>query len=287
MTRSLDHFAHAVRDLGQAGDAFERLGFQVLPLARHAELGSCNRIFQLRHTYYELVSDLDRSLPLLRDRMMPRFACGDGMAIVSLTSDDLPGDRDRIAGLGLEPDPIINARRPIPMPDGRMDETDSHCFYVWRDPARRFLTLFLSHHYKPETIFIPAYQEHPNGAVDVIGLSYVSREPAGDVVYFSAMLGFTPTVTTAERVEYRTPRGESIEILAPALLPERFGSAAPPWCDRLAGYGIAIDVQVTSLDRCRRCLDERCVPARPLDGALVVAAEHAAGMVVTFTERPR
>ena len=131
--RSLDHFAHAVRNLSQAGRAFERLGFHLLPVARHVEIGSCNRVFQLRHTYYELVADLDLSIPLLRDKMMPRFQCGDGMAIVSLTSDDLPGDRAAIGAAGLTPDPIINARRAVPMPDGSVDETNSHCFYVWRD----------------------------------------------------------------------------------------------------------------------------------------------------------
>ena len=103
--RSLDHFAHAVRDLDQAGRAFERMGFR------------------LGRTYYEIVADLDKSIPLLRDKMMPRFQCGDGMAIVSLTSDDLPGDRAAIEALGLVADPIINARRKVPMPDGSTDET--------------------------------------------------------------------------------------------------------------------------------------------------------------------
>ena len=95
--RSLDHFA-------QAGRAFERMGFR------------------LGRTYYEIVADLDKSIPLLRDKMMPRFQCGDGMAIVSLTSDDLPGDRAAIEALGLVADPIINARRKVPMPDGSTDE---------------------------------------------------------------------------------------------------------------------------------------------------------------------
>jgi hypothetical protein len=281
--RSLDHFAHAVRDLDQAGRAFERLGFFLLPAARHAELGSCNRVFQLGRTYYELVADLDRSLPLLRDRMMPRFQCGDGMAIVSLTSADLTGDRDAIVAAGLDPDPILNARRAITMPDGSADETNSHCFYVWRDAPRRYLTLFLSHHYKPETIFVPAYQRHPNGARNVTRLTYVSADPAGDRSYFSAMLGAPPTGTGANGLEFTTPAGETIEVLDPSRLTDRFGPAAPPWCDRLAGYGIGIDFATDDLDRCGALLAAADVPAVTFAGRLVVPASFAAGMVVSFS----
>ena len=282
--RSLDHFAHAVQNLDLAGAAFERLGFQVLPVARHAELGSCNRIFQLRNTYYEIVADLDWSLPLLRDRMMPRFQCGDGMAIVSLTSDDLPRDRDTVAALGLVPDPILNARRAIPMPDGTTDETNSHCFYVWRDGRRRYLTLFLSHHYKPETIFVPAYQRHPNGAIEVTGLTYVSENPAGDTKYFGAMFGAPPVRASPAAVAFITPRGELVEIIAPPLLEDRFGAAAPAWCGLLGGYGVAMEFRVENLGRSRALLATNGVPAIDEGSRLVIPASHGAGMVLTFVE---
>ncbi len=283
--RSLDHFAHAVQNLDQAGRAFEQLGFQVLPVARHVEIGSCNRIFQLGHTYCELVADLDRSIPLLRDKMMPRFQCGDGMAIVSLTSDDLPGDRALIEATGLAPDPIINARRAVPMPDGSFDETNSHCFYVWRDERHRFLTLFLSHHYKPETIFVPAYQQHPNGALDVVSLTYVAERPEAQAEYFATMFGAEPTETRPDLVGFNTPRGERVEIVSPARLADRYGNTAP-WCDRLGGYAIAIGFAVAELDQCREVLERGEIPCDRSGNRLRVPATHAAGMVIDFVQRP-
>ncbi|MCC7134643.1 MAG: VOC family protein [Gemmatimonadales bacterium] len=283
--RSLDHFAHAVRDLTHAGLAFERLGFHVLPVARHVEIGSCNRVFQLGHTYYEIVADLDRSLPLLRDRMLPRFQCGDGMAIVSLTSDDLPADRMAIAAQGLIPDPILNARRTVPMPDGGSDETNSHCFYVWREDRYRYLTLFLSHHYKPATIFVPAWQRHPNGATDVVGLTYVADDPGAQVDYFATMFGARPTTATPDRVLFVTPRGERLEILDPAGLERRYGAAAPAWCGLLGGYGIGIEFAVEDLGRCRQVLISNGVPFEDHEGRLRVPAAAAAGMVVEFRAR--
>ncbi len=282
--RSLDHFAHAVRNLDQAGRAFEQLGFHLLPVARHVEIGSCNRVFQLGHTYYELVADLDLSIPLLRDKMMPRFQCGDGMAIVSLTSDDLPGDRATIEAAGFAPDPIINARRAVPMPDGSIDETNSHCFYVWRDERHRFLTLFLSHHYKPETIFVPAYQEHPNSALDVVSLTYVAERPEAQAEYFAAMFGAEPIGAPPGRIEFETPRGERLEVLSPARLADRYGTAAP-WCDRLGGYAIAIGIAVADLDRCRDVLRLSQIPFDGSGNQLRVPATHGAGMVIDFVSR--
>lgn len=280
--RSLDHFAHAVQDLGRAGRAFERLGFQVLPVARHAEIGSCNRVFQLGHTYYEIVADLDQSIPLLRDKMLPRFQCGDGMAIVSLTSDDLPGDRDAISAMGLHPDPILNARRPVPMPDGSVGETNSHCFYVWLAERERYLTLFLSHHYKPETIFIPAYQQHPNGATDVVRLTYVAERPEIAAGYFATMFGAAPTEQSADRIVFVTPRGERVELLSPDWLERRFGAAAPSWCNRLGGYAVGIEFAVRDLGRCRDLLEANGIAVVGDGRDLRVSAADGAGMVIEF-----
>ncbi len=206
------------------------------------------------------------------------------MAIVSLTSDDLPGDRDAVQALGLVPDPILNARRAIPMPDGTIDETDSHCFYVWRDERRRYLTLFLSHHYKPDTIFVPAYQRHPNGALEVRRLTYVSENPAADTEYFAALFGAPPVRTSSTEVAFLTPRGESVEVIAPSLLEARFGAAAPAWCGLLGGYGVAMEFRVENLGRSRSLLATNGVPAVDEGSRLVVPAAHGAGMVLTFVE---
>jgi hypothetical protein len=213
--RSLDHFVIAVRDVEAAGSAYGRLGFHALPRARHIEIGTSNRVIQLRDTYLELVGDLEKSPPLLRERMLPRFSCGEGLAIVSLTSSDLTADHRRIADSGLTPDRILNARRKITMPSGAEDETDSRCFYVWR-PDRIFSTLFFSEHRRPETIWAPEYQRHPSTALRVTALIYLSDDPPREVDYATHLLGVRPTHARRPRpraVRY-SPRGSS-RILKP------------------------------------------------------------------------
>jgi len=180
---------------------------------RHLEIGSCNRVFQLQGTYVELVGDLEKSPPALRDKMLPRYEVGEGIAIVSLTSNDLPADHKRASASGLNPSAIVNARRPITMPDGKQSETDSHCFYVWR-PDHLYGTLFLSEHYRPETIFIPEYMQHPNGVQRVAELTYISNDPESEVAYFSALLERPPLESSNEVVRFQTWRGESIERIS-------------------------------------------------------------------------
>lgn len=279
--RCLDHFVISVRDLNLAAQAYERLGFQVLPVMRHLEIGTCNRVFQLEGTYVELIADLERAPPPLRDRMMPRFLCGEGLAIVSLTAEDLLVEHARLSAAGMEPAPIINARRRITMPDGSTEETDSHCFYVWRDD-RTFGSLFLSKHYKPSTIWVAEYQRHPNGAIRVLDLVYASNDLAADVDYFARMVGSPATAGERGWVMFRTPRNERIFLLASEQLETRFGAAAPEWSGALPIYGVGLRYQVRDLDQCRQLLRAGGVTFLDDADTLSVPAAEAAGVVTEF-----
>jgi hypothetical protein len=279
--RSLDHFAISVLDAESAGDRYERLGFQVQPLTRHIEIGSCNRVIQFPHSYLEVVGDLDKSAAVLRERMMPRFACGEGLSIVSLTASNLVEDSKRLRDAGFEIEPISNARRTVVMPDGSTSETDSRCVYVWR-PGRMYTTLFYSEHHKPETIWVPAYQNHPNSARRIKGLTYVSDSPEADVQYVSELLGIGPVLSTADHVVFETARGESIEFLSPELLIERFGNACPPLCAFEPAYGVALEIEVESLDTCAACLQSNGIDAQRLGDRLRVPAAAAHGVVLDF-----
>lgn len=279
--RSLDHFAISVLDVDRAGDTFARLGFQTLPLTRHIELGSCNRVIQLHETYLEVVGHFERAPAQLKDRMLPRYATGEGLSIVSLTCLDLEAERTRIGATVWTPDPIVNARRRIPMPDGSEDETDSSCLYVWR-PDRLYSTLFFSVHRRPETIWIASYQVHPNTARRVTRLTYYSAEPQLEVDYVQTMLGAKPVHSAPDRVEFQTARGESIEILGAARVRERYAGLAPSIEASEPVFGIALSIEVDDLVRCLATLDANNVPYEHARDTVTVPASHAHGVVLEF-----
>lgn len=284
--RSLDHFVLAVEDLGKAGARYERLGFQVMPEMRHIEIGTCNRVFQLHDTYVELLGDIDRAPEPLRGKVAARFACGEGITLVSLTSSDLVTDRGLLEAAGLNPAPINNARRKVRMPEGHFDESDSRCVYTWHEQPS--LSLFISQHFKPHVIWSPAYQAHPNTALRVTGLSYVAAQPASIAPYFSAMIGLPPVREDAGSIIYRTQRGETVEILRSAALGARFAGRVPA-CAALSGYDIGLEIAVADLGACRRLLAGNGIPSVETAHGLLVPPEAAAGTVIEFVPegRPR
>ena len=279
--RSLDHFVIATKDVEVADAQYERLGFQVMPQMRHVEIGTCNRVFQLHDTYVELLGDIDRAPAHLRQKVVDRFNCGEGLTLVSLTSADLPGDREILAAAGLKPEPIINARRKVRMPEGHFDETDSRCVYTWN--AQPSMSLFLSQHHKPEVIWSAAYQRHPNTATRITKLTYVAEDPEGLTGYLSAMLGSPPTHQGDGAVSYRTARGETVELLTPAKLQANFGGEFQP-CSKLSAYGIGLEIAVADLAACCGILLRNGVPCIAAGRRMVVHPDAAAGTILEFVQ---
>lgn len=258
--RSLDHCVFCVDDLDNAGRNYERLGFHVLPRMKHIEIGTSNRVIQFEQSYLEFIGDLDASPPLLKDRMLPRFAAGEGLSIVSLTSNDLEADREAIAAAGFVPDPIISARRKITMPDGSENETASSCFYVWRS-GKEYLTLFYSRHLKPETIFVPDYYDaHPNGVTGISGISYVSADPAADRDYFCAMFQREPLVDEPGHLAFRGDRGDTTDIYTADRLRSRYPRTEWPAELVLSGYPVGLRFRVRAMEQTRAVLAANGIP---------------------------
>ena len=173
--RNLDHFVITVEDRAATQQAYQRLGFSVMPKARHAAIGTANHVIQLHDTYLELLGDLDQCIfEPLKQRFASRRAAGDGFYINCLTSSALQPDREHLLAKGHACGEIISARRQVTMPDGRIDETASDCFYVWRDEPRLTSTLFYAAHGKPHVIWFEPWQSHPNTAQTTLSLTYAS-----------------------------------------------------------------------------------------------------------------
>jgi hypothetical protein len=282
--RSLDHLVVFASNLGLASECYRRLGFRVLPMMEHIDLGTSNAIVSFKDTYLELLGDLDYCRhQALSEQVAERMHLGDGLYMTSLTSDDLDVDRLAMPKGDIEFDPVVNARRRLRLPDGGWHETESRSMYAW-NRARPLMSFFLSDHRKPELIWITDYQCHPNTTERVIRLTYMAANPTQDLTYLTALLGFDPEVCDRNGVTYRTPRNELLEILSPAVCSERYGQCLPRWAEASGAYGIAFTCEVGSLNHCRWTLRDNGVPFVEADGVLRVDAAFACGMVVEFRE---
>jgi len=283
VSRNLDHVIVSVRDLDTAADIYRRLGFTVMPRAVHENLGSANYIIQLHHNYFELLGDLHNYRdPVMRESMSARFAGGDGLSMLSLSCTDVAADRERLLARGHTPGEILDSAREVTLGDGTPDRTASRSMINWRSEPRRWASMFYTQHDKPETIWFPPWQDHANSVHTLTGISYCSDDFAADEPYVSEMLCADPIEKNPERLVWRTPRGERLELLCPQALPDRF--TAPVRDTPFAVWPLALRYQVGRLADCRSALHGGGIPFTEQDGVITVAAEHAAGVISEFSE---
>jgi hypothetical protein len=282
--RSLDHFIVVTSDLNAAAVCYQRLGFRVLPLMEHAEIGTSNTVIQFQDTYLELLGDFDQcKVAMLAEKVRPRLEAGDGMFMTSFTSANLEVDRPIIEATGVTLTAIVSARRRVRLPRSGWGETDSRSMYAWNE-ARLLMSAFLSDHRKPEMIWIPEYQMHPNTVERVTTLTYVAAAPQLDVDYYAKLLGSQPKISADDQVIFETPRGEVFEILAPARCRKKYGRSAPEWIPSLGGYGVGYAFLVSDLDRCRWALRDGGVPFEEQDAMIRVGQPYTCGAVLEFRQ---
>jgi len=252
---------------------------------QHIEVGSANRIIQFSHTYIELLGEIAQAQATLRDNLTRRLVCGEGLCMVSLTSNAIGADYERVVRKGLSPEPLVNARRCVRMPDGSMDETDSRCFYFWR-PGRPFLSLFFTEHRKPETIWISQYQAHPNTAVDVTAVVFVSDDPARDLDYFAALYDCKPETDEPGLVRFRGASKDLVEIYSRDRLPERFRSlASDADCNELSGYPVGMQIVVREPARLLAILRQNRIPHLVEESSVRVGPKDAVGVIIEFISK--
>jgi len=283
--RSLDHFVICVQHIETAAEAYRRMGFRVMPVMEHVEIGTSNVIVQFQDNYLELIGDFDHCRnPTMNERMRPWLDVGDDVFWqLACTSTRLEDELAPLIAQGLDPQPILSARRRVRLTEGGWDQTDSRSFYTFND-KNIHASIFMSDHRKPEAIWMPGWQCHPNTTGRVLGISYLADDVGGDVDYTSIMFGGGPETGSADRVAFETPRGEFLEIVASAaaanLLP-----GAQPLQPGIAARGAAFTIEVASLEQCRWALRDGGVPHR-LDGEqLIVPASHGCGMAVHFRQK--
>ena len=147
----LDHVGFFVHDLDDAGRRLERLGFQVSAINVQTndvggELrpsGTSNRLARLRLGYLEVLA-ATHDTPL-GEQLRASLARYEGLHLVALSHDDIPGQRPRLTAAGFPMQEVVHLRRrdktlagapevawsvlrpqPGVMPEGRVQFAKSH-----------------------------------------------------------------------------------------------------------------------------------------------------------------
>jgi hypothetical protein len=286
MPRGIDHLIIAVRDLGAARHAFERLGFSVAPIARHP-FGTANAVIQFGNSYLELVSVFDAGLipparagafsfaGFNRDFLAKR----EGMSMLALKSADAAADQADFDAHGLATFEPLHFERMATGPDG-VDRPVSFSVTFTREPRLKEVGFLTCQHHHPGNFWRPEYQTHANGAAGVASAVLVARDPADFHAFMTFFTGRRDMSSTSFGVTFDMGDG-AIEITSPVGYEAWFCEVAEPDPRRF----LACRIAVADLDKTRDILQANGVAFGERQGAVVVPPQAAHGLAIAFVGR--
>lgn len=242
-TLFLDHAAHFVKDLAEAGALLEALGFAVTPRSDHevggAPAGAANRCVMLEAGYLEfLAPTLDTAHAQRLRAAMARYA---GVHLACFGTPDAPAELRRLEAHGFAPQPLVELERevrghgrarfqvvypaPEAMPEGRVQ-------YV------RQLT--------PEHVWLPGYTAHENGVRSLDAVYVVAEDVAGTAARWARFSALLPRPQDDAAV-LETARGRVV-IATRKSLSRTLGDAPP--APALAGLALGCRDAAAFAERC-------------------------------------
>jgi hypothetical protein len=145
------------------------------------------------------------------------------------------------------------------------------------------MSLFYSEHRKPETIFIPEYEAHENGVIDITRLAYMSDDPGTDLPYFMDSFGGEPERHDETGFSMRGDRGDRTEVMTPAAANARYGALLSRRdTGSLGGLPVALHFKVRSQEGTREFLCSRAIEFNVLGEDIGLSAKLAVGTVLVF-----
>ncbi len=266
---ALDHVGVVGHDVAVLAAEFERLGFCLTPLARHAGGRTGDRNAMLRQGYIELLSVVDGGSSATLDRFLARYA---GIHIVALAIDDETAALPRLHRAGF-------AQAALSHTDRAADDTDP------AGPRARFALIsppdppegrvHLIRHLTPEALWQERFLHHPNHAITLDEVVLAVAEPAVTAAWYSRLAGRPVVPDAACGYALDLPCGR-VRMLPQDGVTAVFAEVAVPVLPCIVGVTLTTDDANTAL---RRWLEERAMPFRAAGDALLV---QAGGVVLRF-----
>ena len=284
MPRDIDHLVLAVRDLDAARETYRRMGFTLTPPARHP-FGTENSLALMDGSYLELLAVADpNAIPeptatrfsfgaFNRDYLMER----EGLSMIALASGDAVADRADFDRRNLPVYEPVRFGRMAKGPDGIEREVEFSVTFTGDARTHEQAGFFTCQHHRPENMWRPEYQRHPNGALRVDSAVFVTRDPADFHEFLTHFTGQHDMLSTSLHVKFDLGRS-SLDVMSPVGYRALFGEDAGPDPRRFTAYRVA----VADLAATRALLAANGVPFTELSGALIVPSEFAHGAAVGF-----
>lgn len=252
-TLGIDHPVVTVRDHKAALEQYRAIGFSPSPVSYHP-WGTVLSLMMFRDNFIELIGVDDPSK--FGTNAVNSFCYGrnvgvfleraEGLGLVSLHSKDADGDHARLVARGLRSQGRIDFRRAMKKADGTPD-TAVVSLGLFLNEQQRDVSHFICHQHRPELIWVPEWQNHPNGATAVAAVTYIANKPLDLSERFAALYGAERMKATEGAFRVDTGCG-AFRVLNPAAAARTFGEMPLPWWADDAAHGIAITVATSRFE---------------------------------------
>jgi len=287
-TLGIDHPVVTVRDHAAVLQQYRAIGFNPSPLSYHP-WGTVLSLMMFRDNFIELIGVADAAKfgtnavnGFCYGRNVGRFlARAEGLGLVALHSQDADADHARLVARGLASQGRIDFRRAMEKPDGSPDVAVVSLGLFLNESARD-VSHFICHQHRPELIWVPAWQQHPNGAVAVAAVTYLARDPEALAARFAAFYGADKLLHGAGSLSVDSGCGE-FRVCDAAAVKRQFGEVPLPWRTDDAPHGIAITVATSRFAQLAGLWRQNGVAAqRSPTGSLVLAPQYCGNVILEF-----
>lgn len=286
----IDHPLVTVHDHPRRLTHYRRMGFAPSPVSYHP-WGTVTSLMMFEDNFIELIGVHDASrfgANAVGDFCFGRYlgsflAREEGLSLVALHSKDARGDHARLVEAGLDTQGIIDFRRAMTKPDGSPDEAVVS-LGLFIDDARGDASHFICQQHRPELIWVPEWQAHPNGVTGIAGVTYVV--PDADAMRTLAtrwqrIYGARNVDVFTEGVTADTGCGE-LRALLPHRAEARFASVGLPVAQDTRTHGVALTLRAPDLAHVEALWRDAGVPYGYNEHGLVVEPDFAGNVVLEF-----
>lgn len=291
----IDHPLVTVRDHAATLENYRHLGFSPSPVSHHP-WGTVTSLVMFPDNFIEIigVDDPSKFGPInpekgaVGDFCFGRFLNDflereEGISLVALHSKDARADAKGVVARGLHNRGYIDFRRKMKLPDGRPDEAVVSLALLIDDELPE-ASNFICHQHKPELIWVPAWQQHDNGARAITAITYLAESPEDLAPRMAGLYGEGALQREANLLRVDSGCGEFRVVDAVGANRLFPGTSLPPF-NASRPHGIAITVAIRSLgEQAARLRDTGIEFARGVGDSLLIGAGLTGNIILEFTE---
>lgn len=285
-TFGIDHPLVTVRDHAAVLENYKKLGFNLSPISYHP-WGTVTSLVMFAKNFIELISVHDSSK--FHANGAEAFCFGEnlnnflqkeeGVALLALYSNDADSDHQRLLDKGLQSQGRVDFRRAIKTPQGMDEAVVSLGLFI--DPNHPELSNFICQQHKPELIWVPEWQVHPNQANGITRIIYI-----GDLSILSArweaLYGDKVQHVNGE-VRVDTGAGQLIGMTEQNFIHKYPDVDLPIWHGDSI-HAVLIQVNTTSLDAVKNIVADSNIKRAISDQSVLISPEFAGNVILEFVE---